>query len=251
MKRAIVTLIAVLIPVLPAHLWAGEVESAFLISGGTGVYSYRVHPDVRSVVSHEVLSRPFPVEGSLRMLSDFEAYSPSLIDGRQKIGRLAVQFLLDDISMGVGMNHFSYRETCIENCGAFRKLLLLQHMDMNGAVLTALEPRLIEPEAKVFSHTGFDIDLGYHLFSRRSWVNPYAGLVIGFGICSFSSVGKTSSGCYRAGAFYGLRLRMVDSFFFFVQNGWDRVLPTGGPERDQYSRPVPSQVVFGIGLITS
>lgn len=245
MKRAIVTLITVLIPVLPAPLWAGEVESAFLISGGTGVYSYRVHPDVRSVVSHDVLSRPFPVEGSLRRLSDFEAYSPSLIDGRQKIGRISMQFLSEYDFRGFGVSHSSYRETCRENCGAFRKLLLLQHMDMNGAVLTALDPRLIEPETNTFSHAGLDIDTGFHLARRSAFLNPYAGLVLGFGICS---AGKTSSACYKGGVFYGLRLRVADSFFLFVQNGWDRILPLGGPERDLYSRPAPSQVIFGIGL---
>lgn len=250
MKRTIVTLITVLIPVLPAQIRADN-GASLLISGGTGTYSYRLHPDLRSVVSHDVLSRSFPVDGALRMLSDFEAYSPTLIEGSQKNGRISMQFLSEYDFRGFGVSHSSYRETCRENCGAFRKLLLLQHMDMNGAVLTALDPRLIEPETNTFSHTGLDIDTGYHLFSRRSWVNPYAGLVIGFGICSSSSVGKTSSACYKGGVFYGLRLRVADSFFLFVQNGWDRILPLGGPERDLYSRPVPSQVIFGIGLITS
>lgn len=244
--------------VLPAKLAAQDLRGSVSLLGGVGEYEYRIHPDAGSVLIYDAMTAGIPSASvsPLRTLADMESYSPLVVEGNASLGRLEFEYLfLDSKSIGLtfGLSYASYTEECIENCGTYTTLMLLNSMSSSADPFSQLlfANLVLSRGGYDYSLTTMDIGLNYHILPDAR-IDPYIGVNVGVGVCSISG-SETGTICTGAkyGGRVGARIYFTPAVFMTLQAEMDRIelsvaSPSGGGLAVQ---PVPSkQYLVGIGV---
>lgn len=242
--------------------------SVYVMAGG-GSYKTKIDPAPASALL-PVLIGPSANNRLLYDLALLEAFSPATSDTGENIFRAGYDFRFGDspfIRGNAGLSHAQGTETCIENCGTYRNLFILDQFQnpasgggfpffyffLFGGDFSTL---FSTPEVS-FNYTTLDFGVsGY--FNPDQMINPYIGFEFGFGFCSVEGVSGATCTVLRGGIKAGLEVNLTERTYLMLQAEHYAYRFTftvsstneeGGSESVSVSTPTftPTNVLLGFG----
>lgn len=239
----------------------------FMVGGGS--YKTEIDPDPASAI----LPLVFGPSANNRLLYDLavlESFLPATTDSTEGIIRAGYDFRFGDspfIRGNAGLSHAQGTETCIENCGTYLNLFILDQIQnppagggfpfyyflLFGGDFSSL---FSTPEVS-FNYTTIDFGVsGY--FNPDQMINPYIGFEFGLGFCSVEGVSGAMCTVLKGGIKAGLEVNLTERTYLMLQAEHYAYRFTftvsstneeGGSESVSVSTPTfrPTNVLLGFG----